>query len=87
MSGGTMSGRVELDEGRAELVEHLSEVLAALGGTALQRHALAAGHEVGQAVGLEEVAEAVPDRYLRDLGDPPEVPRRGACHAVSVPRG
>jgi hypothetical protein len=72
----------ELDESRAELVEHLAQVLAPLGRAALGRHALAAGDQVGQTVGLEEVAEAVLDRDLRDLGDAPEVPRLRACHAV-----
>jgi hypothetical protein len=78
----------ELDEGRAELVEHLAQVPAALGGAgrggAEPRAARAAGRSGG---GLEEVAEAVPDRDLGDLGDPAEVPAAGrARHALSVTR-
>ena len=34
--------------------------------------------EVGQLVGLEEVAEPVPDRDLRDLRDPAEIARLGS---------
>jgi hypothetical protein len=33
---------------------------------------------------VEEVAEAVPDRDLRDLRDPPEAARRRLCHEISV---
>jgi hypothetical protein len=90
MSGGTMSGRVErlpeLDERRAELVQHLSQVLAPLGRRAVRRHARPAREEVGQAVRLEEVTEAVLDRDLCDLGEPSEVPRRRARHGFSVTR-
>ena len=79
----------ELDEGRAELVEHLTQVPAALGGAGHFRVQLrAAGEEVGQAMGLEEVAEAVPDRDLGDLGDPAKVlpPAGRARHGFSVTR-
>src|SRR4029079_15084382 len=55
----------ELDEGRGELVESLAQVSAALGGARGCRAELrAARQQVGQAVSLEEVAEAVPDRDL-----------------------
>ena len=69
----------ELDEGRAELVEELAEMLAALGCAALEelRPVPAARDQVGQPVPLEEVAEAVPDRDLGDLRQPAEVPLLG----------
>src|SRR5439155_14880610 len=81
----------ELDEGRAELVEHLPQVLAALRALALDWENLRApGQQVGQAVALEEVPEPVLDRDLGDLRDPSQVPRRGALrarrHALSVAR-
>jgi hypothetical protein len=65
----------ELDEGRAELVEHLPQVLTALRDGAVLRdeHLLTQRQQVGQAVGLEEVAEAVANRDLRDLRDPADV--------------
>ena len=45
------------------------------------------GKEVGQLVAREEVAEAVLDRDLRDLGHPAEVARlRARSHAVSLAR-
>ena len=71
----------ELDEGRAELVEELAEVLAALGRRALGELAAVApaGQEVGQLVALEEVAEAVPDGDLGDLRQPAEVARTSAA--------
>jgi hypothetical protein len=67
----------ELDERRPELVQHLAQVLATRGRAQL---GLERGRpprpreQVGQLVGLEEVAKAVPDRDLRDLGHAPEVP-------------
>ena len=78
----------ELHERRPELVEHLAQVGAALSrGVALERRALAPRQQVGQPVLLEEVAEAVPHRDLRDLGEPPEVPlRRPRRHGISVAR-
>ena len=78
----------ELDERRAELVQHLPQVLAALRRCAfgVPRSRQASGQQVGQTVGLEEVTEAVLDRDLGDLGDAAEVPRSGCGHAVSVPR-
>jgi hypothetical protein len=43
--------------------------------------------QVGQLVGLEEVAEPVPDRDLRDLRQPAEVPLlRRLRHALSFAR-
>src|SRR4051812_42811395 len=79
----------ELDEGRPELVEHLAQVPAAF--RRVRRRGVELGvarQQVGQAVGLEEVAEAVPDRDLGDLGDPAQIPPAGrARHVVSVPRG
>ena len=64
----------ELDERRAELVEHFPQVLAALGRRALdERGAATAGQEVGQPVPFEEVAEAVPDGDLGDLRQASEV--------------
>ena len=65
----------ELHERRPELVEHLTQVLAARGrgGTLLGRHVGeailrgAARQEVAQLVRLEEVAEAVAHHDLRDL--------------------
>ena len=43
------------------------------------------GQQVGQLVALEEVAEAVPDRDLGDLGQPAEVPvLGGACAMTKV---
>ena len=67
----------ELDEGRAELVEELAEVLAALRRRAVDdpRAVPAAREKVGQLVALEEVAEAVPDGDLGDLRQPAEVAR------------
>ena len=74
----------ELDEGRPELVEQLAQVLAALRGRSLRRELRPPRQQVGQAVGLEEVAEPVPDGHLRNLGEAPEVPRGGTRHAFSV---
>ena len=72
----------ELDEGRAELVEHLAQVLAPLGAGAVDRgHPLVPRDEVGQLVRLEEVAEPVLDRDLRDLGEPPQVAGGRGRHA------
>ena len=68
----------ELDEGRAELVEQLAEVLAALRRRAVDDPRAVPStsrEEVGQPVALEEVAEAVPDGDLGDLGQPAEVTR------------
>src|SRR5439155_17147555 len=67
----------ELDERRAELVEELVEVLAALRRRAVDkpRAVPPARQEVGQLVPLEEVTEAVPDRDLGDLRQPAEVTR------------
>ena len=74
----------ELDEGRAELVEELAQMLAALGRRALEelRAVAPAGDQVGQPVALEEVAEAVPDGDLGDLRQSAEVARlrRGLSH-------
>src|SRR5581483_9446413 len=83
----------ELDERRAELVQHLAEVLAAarahgrdrLDPLALEQLDAAARRarprqEVGEAVRLEEVAEPVPDGDLGDLRQPPQVPLRRLRH-------
>src|SRR4051795_6619181 len=58
---------------------------------ALGRHfALPVGacprEEVGQAVALEEVAEAVPDGDLGDLGESPDVAGGRAGHGISLTR-
>src|SRR6185369_4117166 len=72
----------ELDEGRAELVQHLPQAPAAIRGH-LGTVAADPGKEVGQSVALEEVAEAVLDRDLRDLGESADVARgRTARHAA-----
>ncbi len=64
----------ELDEGRPELVEHLAEPLTARRALPHGRHlALAARDDVAEAMGLEEVAEAVPRRDLCDLGKAAEL--------------
>ena len=94
MSGGTMSGRVERTWPNFTNVGPSSSSIsrrctprwfAALGTTG---SALPERQQVGQLVLLDEVAEAVPDRDLRDLGQAPEVallrPRR---HGVSFARG
>ena len=82
----------ELDERRPELVEHLAQVLPALrGGFPRGTLLRPPREEVGQPVRLEEVAEAVLDRDLRDLGDPPEVRgspmRSGALKPIGAPAG
>ena len=72
----------ELHECRAELVEHLAQVLSAKRALAVDRADLRRpGDEIGQPVALEEVAEAVLDRDLRDFGDAPEVLRRGRARS------
>ena len=80
----------ELDERRPELVEHLAQVLAALGRCRLrlERHGCPRpGQEVGQLVRLEPVAEAVPYGDLGDLRHAPEVALLGGLrHAISVAR-
>ena len=79
----------ELDEGRAELVEHLAEVLPALGALAVARRRPAAPREeICQPVALEEVAEPVLDGDLGDLRDPAQVARRRSPsgHGLSVAR-
>ena len=58
----------ELDEGRAKLVEHLAQMLAALRRLPVDLDPGAASREeVGQPVSLEPVAEAVPHGDLSDL--------------------
>ena len=79
----------ELDERRPELVEHLAEVLAARGRRGRVRIELHRGprprQQVGQLVGLEEVAEAVANCDLRDLREAAEIPLLGRLrHALSV---
>ena len=77
----------ELDERRPELVEHLAQVTPPLGRRRLRvecRLRPRPGQQVGQLVGLEPVAEPVPDRHLRDLGHAAEAALRGLRHAVSV---
>ena len=77
----------ELHEGRAEIVEQLAEVAAALARARCRAaDRVLARHEVGQLVRGEEVAEPVPDRGLRNLGDPPDRPRGRGCHPLSVAR-
>ena len=81
----------ELDERRAELVEHLAQVPARAPSRRPARVRLDARRprqQVGQLVPLEEVAEPVPDRDLRDLGEPADLARaRSSRHRRSVPRG
>ncbi len=69
----------ELDERRAELVEHLPQVAAALGGRLAEDLAVLAD-EVGELVAAEEVAEAVTDGDLGDLGDASQASRRRLSH-------
>src|SRR5207248_840834 len=72
------------------LVQHLAQVLAALRRSLLvEFSAPVEREEVGQAVRLEEVAEAVAYRDLRDLGDAADVARRSLLwlrlsHAANV---
>ena len=90
MSGGSDVGTrreqlAELDERRPELVEHLAQVLSSLRRLALDLAARPrAAAEIGQAMVLEPVAEAVPNRDLRDLRKAPEVSCRGLSHRFSV---
>ena len=77
----------ELHERRPELVEHLAQVTPPLGRRRLRverRLRPRPGQQVGQLVGLEPVAEPVPDRHLGDLGHAAEAALRGLRHAVSV---
>src|SRR6185369_7408001 len=77
----------ELDEGRAELVEHLPQAPAAVRGH-LRAVAADPRKEVGQAMALEEVAEAVLDRDLGDLGESADVARgRTGRHAAQSDTG
>jgi hypothetical protein len=76
----------ELHERRTELVEQLAEVASPLGGSVGYDLSVVTD-EIGQPVPVEEVAEAVPDGDLGDLGDAPQATRRRLCHAVSVARG
>ena len=80
----------ELDERRPELVEHLAQVASALRALAVphRRELLVPGQEVGQPVALEEVAEPVPDRDLRDLAQAAEIALllRARRHRLSVTR-
>jgi len=71
----------ELHEGRAELLEHLPEMLAARGHAVLRRGGepglgRAPRQKVGELVRLEPVAEAVARHHLRNLRQAPEAPRR-----------
>ena len=81
----------ELDERRTELVEHLAQVPSTLGaGSGLGARLDPRGprQHVGELVPLEEVAEAVPDRDLGDLGETADLARAGTRrHLGSVPRG
>src|SRR5919109_32360 len=76
----------ELDECRAELVEEFAEVTSALRRCFADDLAVLAD-EVGQPVAVEEVAEAVAEGDLGDLGDAPQASRRRLSHGVSVARG
>ena len=78
----------ELHERRPELVEHLSQVLAAgRRGSVLGGHAgeavfrRATRQEVAQLVRLEEVAEAVAHHDLRDLRQAADAAGAGRAHA------
>ena len=80
----------ELHERRPQLVEHLTQVLAAGGRcTLLGRHVgeavfrRAAGQEIAELVRLEEVAEAVAHHDLRNLRQAPDAAGR-AHRAVSA---
>ena len=72
----------ELDERRAELVEHLPQMLAALRREPVSVLAPAAPRH--DAMGLEEVAEPVPGGDLEDLREPAEVPRGCFRHCAQV---
>ena len=79
----------ELDEGRAELVEQLAQMLAArrarslgLRGRGDARLGGAPGQEVGELVRLEEVPEAVPHHDLRDLREASEAAGCRLGHGV-----
>ncbi len=75
----------ELDERRAELVEQLAQADAACGTfLRLGRRPVPPREQVGQLVAFEEVAEAVPDRDLRDLREPAEVPAGRLRHRRQV---
>ncbi len=64
----------ELDEGRPELVEQLAQMAAPLRAPVrVELDARCPREDVRQLVALEEVAEAVPDRDLRDLGEPADL--------------
>ncbi len=79
----------ELDERRPELVEHLAEVLPPRRAGAVPRHRRRVDplrDQVGEAVPLEEVAEAVLDRDLRDLRETAEVAGGRRRHPLSVAR-
>jgi hypothetical protein len=72
----------ELDEGRAELVEHLAHVAATGGHGHVDRIVLAARTP------LEGVAEAVPRGHVRDLAQTGGLgtPAHAGCHAEIVSR-
>jgi hypothetical protein len=76
----------ELHERRAELVEHLPQVLSALRRLPVDDVDARAAprEEVGQPMRVEPVAEAVPDGDLRDLRQPSEILGRGLGHRLSV---
>src|SRR6266480_1389870 len=76
----------ELDEGRAELVEHLPQTAAPIRGRLDATVPADPRDEIGQAVALEEVAESMLDRDLRDLGEAADVARGRTGHAVSLTR-
>ena len=68
----------ELDEGRAELVEHLAQPLAARRALRVDLHLAAEPRADGcRPAGLEEVAEPVPLRDLGDLRHAPQLPHCG----------
>src|SRR6266567_4483499 len=76
----------ELDEGRPQLVQHLPQPPPAVRGRVGAAVPADPREEVGQPVALEEVAEAVLDRDLRDLGEAADVARGRTGHAISLTR-
>src|SRR4029079_5574931 len=76
----------ELDEGRPELVQHLPQPAPAVRVGVSAAVATDPREKVSQSVALEEVAEAMLDRDLRDLGEAAHGARGRTGHASSLTR-